>query len=899
MHLAMIVGVVGMSIRGEVHADVINVPADQPTIQGAIIVANPADEVVVAPGTYSEIIDLLGKAITVRSSGGAVVTTIDASAVVDPGNGKPVVRCDSGEGPDTVLDGFTITGGTGHLDSVTSQGLRVTDGGGMYNKGSPTVTNCRFSGNTATRRGGAVYNGFNSSPTFTQCTFNENFAVQGGGGMYNRAKSSPSLTDCTFVGNNAQFNGGGMLNFISSATVSNCKFIDNVAGTGGGVHNGGGAHPTFTNCVWRGNAANVKGGGMFSVGTAPTLTNCQFNGNTAGDHGAGMANYEGSPMIANCTFRGNVAAKIGGGIYFRDGSAPQVTNSIFWGNLPNQLWRLSTSVDLSVRFTDIEGGWAGDGNIDVDPLFVDADGPDNVVGTEDDDLRLQPTSQCIDAGTTADVIELTDLDGNQRITNCSVDMGAYEDQSDAPLLVQNITQGTSFCGIQEGIDAAVAGDVIEAAPRTYAESINFLSKAIEVRSASGDPTDTIIDGSGDSHVVQFVNGETASAVLEGFTITGGHANGISPDQRGAGIFCNDASPSIINCIISGNRADFGAGMLNQAASNPTITRCIFRDNSAVVDGGGLYNNFDSSPTITHCTFTNNSSDVNGAGMYNNFNSSPTITRCTFTANMPGADGGGIYNNNCSATISDCIFSGHTANSGGGLYNVNGSNPDITNCIFSGNVANFNGGAMVNNVNCNPTLVNCTFSSNTANLGGGMFNDSSSPATHNSIFWNNSDSGGMDESAQMHTISGTPVVNDSNFMAGWTGLGGNNINTDPFFVDADGADRTTGTSDDDLRLQGGSDCIDAGNNSVVPIAITSDLDGHARVLCDQVDMGAYEFAGDFDCDRFVDLLDFANWDTCMTGPDGGPYEIDCTPFDFDADLDIDMRDFAEIGIVFSP
>ncbi len=73
---------------------------------------------------------------------------------------------------------------------------------------------------------------------------------------------------------------------------------------------------------------------------------------------------------------------------------------------------------------------------------------------------------------------------------------------------------------------------------------------------------------------------------------------------------------------------------------------------------------------------------------------------------------------------------------------------------------------------------------------------------------------------------------------------------------------------------------------------TDLDGYARILCDRVDMGAYEFGiGDYDCDQLVNLLDFANWAACMTGPDGGPYDGGCEAFDFEFDGDVDLSDFS--------
>jgi len=147
-------------------------------------------------------------------------------------------------------------------------------------------------------------------------------------------------------------------------------------------------------------------------------------------------------------------------------------------------------------------------------------------------------------------------------------------------------------------------------------------------------------------------------------------------------------------------------------------------------------------------------------------------------------------------------------------------------------------------------------------------------------------------------------------------GTGNIDTDPVFSwmldpDPDGR-RGTGNDVGDVRLAAGSPCVDTGDNQSIPPdtadldhdgdtaeSIPIDLDGHARVLCDTVDMGAYESGiGDHQCDRDVDLDDFTAWDTCMTGPGSGPYDIVCQPFDFDYDGDVDLTDFAGLQVQFT-
>jgi hypothetical protein len=201
---------------------------------------------------------------------------------------------------------------------------------------------------------------------------------------------------------------------------------------------------------------------MYNWSSSPTVTNCTFSGNSA-DFGGGMSNRDcSSPTVTNSTFSGNSASTDGGGMLnSSSSSSPTVTNCILWGNTAsdgNEIALFSSST-IDVNYCDVQGGGAGiyndgsgtinwgSGNIDADPCFVDANGPDGTIGTEDDNLRLSPDSPCIDAGDNnsvpADTADLDndgntaepipwDLDGRGRFadgdcnTTIIVDMGAYE-----------------------------------------------------------------------------------------------------------------------------------------------------------------------------------------------------------------------------------------------------------------------------------------------------------------------------------------------------------------------------------------------------------------------------------------------------------------------------------------
>jgi hypothetical protein len=574
-------------------ARIIHVPADSVTIQSGIYGAVNGDTVLVANGTYTgdgnRDIDFGGKAIVVMSENGPEVTIVDCEGdSLDPYRG---FYFRNGEDSTSVLQGFTITNGYADYygggiynsnssptiinctligNEASCSGGVSEGGGGMYNwYSSPTVTNCTFSENGADfgTGGGGMYNEY-SSPTVTNCTFSENGALGGGGGgICNMSNSNSTVTNCTFSGNTAS-RGCGIYSSSSSPMVTNCTFSGNRSGdSGGGMYNVN-SSPTVTNCTFSGNSARY-GGGIYNNSSSPAVTNCTINGNTTdfGGSGGGMYNVYSSPTVTNCTFSGNMAdfPGKGGGMYNVNNSSPTVTNSILWGDIGDEIYNSSSSP--TVTYSDVQGGYTGEGNINADPLFVDPDSSD---------YHLQPGSPCIDSGdsTILDACRPPGL-GEERS-----DMGVYGGENNCGWL-GILYVPDDYLTIQGAIDASWDSAIIIVSPGTYVENIDFFGKAITVMSERGADS-TIIDGNQSGSVVTFQNGEGPGSILNGFTITNG--NGYS--GFGGGIYCYDSSPNLRNNLIVGNSTYFG--------------------------GGGIYCDYYSSPTINNNTIIDNLSGCGGA-----------------------------------------------------------------------------------------------------------------------------------------------------------------------------------------------------------------------------------------------------------------------------------------------
>jgi hypothetical protein len=329
-------------------------------IQEGINAAFDGDTVIVLPGRYTGAgnrdIDFKAKAITVKGIDPndprlVAATVIDsAGSEADPHRG---FYFHSGEGPDSLLMGLTITGGCAD-------------------------------------NGGAVF-----------CYL-----------------SSPTVTGCTFSGNSAE-SGGGMRNSESSPTLTNCTLSENRADYGGGMHNSDNSSPVLSNCRFSENSA-WGGGGMFNDGGSPIINSSIFIGNSAigkyGD-GGGMHNKESSPLLINCTFNGNSADRYGGAMNAYRYATPTIKNCILWGDMPEEIYVYGRAP--VVTYSNVQGGWPGEGNLDLAPKFTDTLGGD---------IHLLPDSPCVNAGDPGFVVgaDDVDMDGEKRVMLGRVDMGADE-----------------------------------------------------------------------------------------------------------------------------------------------------------------------------------------------------------------------------------------------------------------------------------------------------------------------------------------------------------------------------------------------------------------------------------------------------------------------------------------
>jgi len=362
----------------------------------------------------------------------------------------------------------------------------------------------------------------------------------------------------------------------------------------------------------------------------------------------------------------------------------------------------------------------------------------------------------------------------------------------------------AFPLLQDALVAAQSGDDVWVAEGTYLPDLGG-------GQTPGDRAATFSLKSGVQLFGGFLGSEATLSQRAGLfetTVLHGDLNGDDP-------VISDNSVHVVTADQVDNTATIDGFKIT--AGNATIA---FSD-----DGAGMYVT-NGSPLVRDCIFQGNRSSDDGAAVTSLNNSLPVFVRCSFIANVCGDVGGAFWTHAQSLpSFFNCAFIGNRAGDlGGALYQFQNTNQPlpVIGCLFSGNFATNNGGAIYVS-NGITEIVGTTFSRNRASgLSGGVHATSATRIT-GSILWTNADSNGVGQASQIGGAS--PAVFDYSCVQGLTGsLGGTgNIGLDPKFFDADGADNAAGTIDDDLRLDHGSPCIDAGSNSAIPLD-APDLDG---------------------------------------------------------------------------
>jgi parallel beta-helix repeat protein len=776
-------------------------------IQDAINAAVSGDQILVTNGVYqsgsffapdgttNRVV--AAKPVNIASVNGPTTTVID---------GGKAIRCvylTNG----AVLSGFTLTNGT------------AVNGGGAYcTSTNVQLVNCQVSGNSG-KFGGGVYSG-----TLSNCTVSGNSVVfaGSGGGAYNS-----TLLNCTITGNSTLVNGGSgagaVGGFLANCTINNNTCNGSGATVGGGVSgsvltnctlsgnrvigagsSGGGANAsTLINCTLSNNRSDFAGAGAYNS----TLTNCSIVSNQAGYGGGGVSggtlvncvlrNNSGSggygggvywtTTLINCTLVGN-SASYGGGAY----SATLYNCIVYFNSGPSGANTYGCT--YSYCCTPDSGGV---GNITNAPIFINKTGGD---------FHLQAGSGGIDAGTNGYAGGLMDFDGNLRIANGTVDMGAYEFQQPNPA---NVAIQCDYTDVVAGITASFKGIF----SRGKTDSWDFgdgtvVSNQVFTTHSWTTPGDypvtlTIFDSSNPGgasgvyviHVIpppiSYVDPGSTNP-LPPFSSWGTAATNIQDAVDavvyGAHILVTNGTYQSGGRLVYGaltNRLVINKPVVVQSVNGPTLTsiqgnpiigdgavRCAYLTNGATLSGftlmggatraagdgkkeqsgGGIWCET-TNAVVSNCLILSNAANSLGGGVYGG-----TLSNCSLIANSATGSGGGAY----LSFMNGCLLSNNTAIIGYGPISGGGaSSCTLVDCTLVSNVTDTpnyhpaSGGGAVDS-----KLTRCTVTGNSAKDGGGV---------NNSTLWNcslsNNIAGNGGGGAAVSTLTGCLMISNSAAMGG--------------------------------------------------------------------------------------------------------------------------------------
>jgi len=707
----------------------------------------------------------------------------------------------------------------------------------------PVIEDCRFEKNSSEDEGGGMFCDW-SSPSIRRCVIRGNEALFGAG-VSAFWESNLELVDCLIVENLAAADGGGVAcSYESDGLLRRVVLRDNQAARGGAASSHR-ASPRFEHCEVVGNSAHTGGGihaetgrllvadsyladnaadasgGAISVAEVYgywwgglVLDASMLVGNRAGGSGGAVCGASGVTLdIDHCTMTGNEAGSEGGAVYC--GQSLAIKSSIVRYNGTDAIAGYQPYGEVLVSYSNIQGGWLGEGNIDLYPLFCDAGcGAIN-------DLSLAADSPCVGTG-----------EGGSN-------MGSYGVGCDTPVRMGTIRVPSDVAEIGAAAALLCDGDTLLIEPGTYREwGIELPPREIVVTGSA--PEDsiavaaTVVDGDRQGVVLAMELESDRPRRIQGITITGGRG------ADGGGIVCRGGAETMIEwCAIVDNESHgSGAGLLIEG-TDTFVSHCVFADNRAQMDGGGAWiDGRKAEIALSDCVFVRNSCGGGGGGLF----VGPAASRLSagsgvFVGNEAVGAGGGLLAESY-ADLEGCLLLSNRSSNGGGLYRRGGSlercdirdnissgpgggtggwPSDFIYCVIRNNQAAEAGGGIyasrIDMVGClivensanqgggmririsESEIVNSTIAENRAWNGGGMLLDGTySGDMNNCIVWGNSGD---------QITPGTSInVSYSSIEGGWRGTG--NLDAHPRFFSRQGFDYLLGPE---------SPAVDAGDPEI--------------------------------------------------------------------------------------
>lgn len=624
----------------------------------------------------------------------------------------------------------------------------------------------------------------------------------------------------------------------NDVAINNCRMdgfiIEKGYGDGSATddRNGGAvkiyrAHPQMMNIVFRDNYVGNFGGAIYANVCNSTFTNCQFINNQS--NGDGGAVYSVNTLeFVNCLFTKN---KANWGAAHYGSSACYFYNSIVWDNTAVS----SVISNANCKYSCIQGGHSGTGNINADPLFADA---------ANGNYHLMVNSPCLDKGSNDNMpATLThDMDGLPRVIGNAIDMGPYE-----AIFVKELTPANNEILKQQGM---MGGNLYWDLDQSIDnEQLPVMNYHVRLWDKATPQIATIENTVFNKYTMSFYPAIPFAATYqwqvgvevnnhiyqsEVATVYVGRENPIyvKPNGTGDGSTWELALGSVSDALDIANPGDriwVAAGTYKPKGDGKEAS---FKLKPFVeLTGGYIIDEIVGQSWNPAKNATILSGDIGTAGdatdnVYHVINNTYTadapligavIDGFTITGgNAATANGGGMLNVNANPKIRNCKFSGNSAASGGAIYNE-ASSPTILNSLLNSNTSTSSGSAICSDANSLPVIINCTVAGNTASSGGAV---AGSGTVGNTIVYSNT--GGQ--------VSGTASYTYSCIEGGLAGEG--NISASPRFVDA---------AKGDYRIGPFTSCFEMGNNDLVPNDISyRDLSfAEGRIFVSKVDIGAYE------------------------------------------------------------